>query len=344
MMGARCRRARTDTAGARSRRRGRTNPAARVRAFASTRGAEPRGAAAGARCAGRDPRACARRCELPRQDAWRPGCARSGWTPSATCSSTCRATAARRARWRRCAPGEQATVAVEVRRSPRARCAAAACARWSRRPSSTPAARCARRSSTSPGCVERYPPGTRLLLHGKADGRGGFGVSHHAPRRAAPVGEAAGGAAPPSGAVAHYPATEGVSSTQILTLVQGRARRSGDVARAAAGAPRASRERPARPRERARRDALPARRRASSSAARGGWPSRSCCSRSCCSCAAAPAAQRARGAPTLLDEPPTLTERWLAAGAAVRAHRRSAARDRGDRRGPGSSARRCSGC
>ncbi len=40
--------------------------------------------------------------------------ARSGCTRSASCSSTCRRPAARRARWPRCAPGEQATVAVQV--------------------------------------------------------------------------------------------------------------------------------------------------------------------------------------------------------------------------------------
>jgi ATP-dependent DNA helicase RecG len=66
-----------------------------------------------------------------------------------------------------------------------------------------------------PWLVQRYPPGTHLMLHGKADARGGFRVSHHAP------GD--GGAVEPdaAGAVAHYPASEGVSSTQILTLVQG---------------------------------------------------------------------------------------------------------------------------
>jgi ATP-dependent DNA helicase RecG len=82
-----------------------------------------------------------------------------------------------------------------------------------------------------PWLVERYPPGTRLLLHGKADGRGGFAASHHA---LATEGELpAAGAATPAGSggargagggsatVAHYPATEGLSSTQILTLVRG---------------------------------------------------------------------------------------------------------------------------
>ncbi len=86
-----------------------------------------------------------------------------------------------------------------------------------------------------PWLLKRYPPGTRLLLHGKAEARGGFRVSHHAlssdsaagggDQLGSPVPSAEGkdGDAGPgaSGAVAHYPATEGVSSTQILTLVQG---------------------------------------------------------------------------------------------------------------------------
>jgi ATP-dependent DNA helicase RecG len=68
-----------------------------------------------------------------------------------------------------------------------------------------------------PWLVERYPPGTRLLLHGKPDGRGGFGVSHHA------LATEGGLTATPNGGstVAHYPASEGLSSTQILTLVRG---------------------------------------------------------------------------------------------------------------------------
>jgi len=105
-----------------------------------------------------------------------------------------------------------------------------------------------------PWLVDRYPPGTRLLLHGKSDGRGAFGVSHHALAAEGQLGgagesatggagesatggadgsamggaggSAAGGAggsaAGGAGAtVAHYPASEGLSSTQILTLVRG---------------------------------------------------------------------------------------------------------------------------
>jgi len=69
-----------------------------------------------------------------------------------------------------------------------------------------------------PWLVERYPPGTRLLLHGKADARGGFNVSHHAP--SSELGAPAGSRPDAGGEVAHYPASDGISSTQILTLVR----------------------------------------------------------------------------------------------------------------------------
>jgi ATP-dependent DNA helicase RecG len=62
-----------------------------------------------------------------------------------------------------------------------------------------------------PWLVSRYPPGTRLVLHGKFEGRNRFRVNDHAP-----TSEAAAG----TGAVAHYPATEGLSSTQIHALVE----------------------------------------------------------------------------------------------------------------------------
>ena len=86
-----------------------------------------------------------------------------------------------------------------------------------------------------PWLVKRYPPGTRLLLHGKADARGGFRVSHHALSCEAAVVCGApgdGGEVDPAapGAVAHYPAADGVSSTQILTLVQGLRGALSDVA------------------------------------------------------------------------------------------------------------------
>jgi len=65
-----------------------------------------------------------------------------------------------------------------------------------------------------PWLASRYPPGTRLVLHGKADRGGRFRVSHHAIGSEIATGE--------TGSVAHYPATDGVSSTQILALVRER--------------------------------------------------------------------------------------------------------------------------
>jgi ATP-dependent DNA helicase RecG len=62
-----------------------------------------------------------------------------------------------------------------------------------------------------PWLVSRYPPGTRLMLHGTLNGRRRFSVQSHAITGEAVAGE---------GAVAHYPATEGLSSTQILALVR----------------------------------------------------------------------------------------------------------------------------
>ncbi len=122
-----------------------------------------------------------------------------------------------------------------------------------------------------PWLVQRYPPGTRLLLHGKADGRGGFRVSHHAvgselgcagrsdageqgrsdrpiaavaprsgpgsSRGGEPASDGTAGAGP-AGAVAHYPAAEGVSSTQILTLVRGARGALADVVEALPAATR----------------------------------------------------------------------------------------------------------
>jgi ATP-dependent DNA helicase RecG len=111
-------------------------------------------------------------------------------------------------------PGEQATVAVEV---------ASIAARSVRRRGMRPLVEATVFDETGamsvaffnqPWLVERYRPGTRLLLHGKAQAGGRFAVASHAlgGERAA-AGEDQG--------VAHYPATEGVSSTQILTMVRG---------------------------------------------------------------------------------------------------------------------------
>jgi ATP-dependent DNA helicase RecG len=113
-----------------------------------------------------------------------------------------------------------------------------------------------------PWLVQRYPPGTHLLLHGKADARGGFRVSHHAlgAQQALPAGAAApeqAGPAPATGAggepaqpqasaVAHYPASEGVTSTQILTLVQAARPRLSDVLEPLPGLARAGERLPDR--------------------------------------------------------------------------------------------------
>ena len=114
--------------------------------------------------------------------------------------------------------GEQATVAVEVR---------SIASRSVRRRGMRPLveavvfdASASMRATffNQPWLLERYPSGTRLLLHGKSDGRGGFRVSHHAPASEAP--SHAPQAQPTSSSVAHYPAADGITSTQILTLVQ----------------------------------------------------------------------------------------------------------------------------
>ena len=62
-----------------------------------------------------------------------------------------------------------------------------------------------------PWLVTRYPAGTRLVLHGKYQARNRFGVQAHAI-----TAEALAGAE----AVSHYPATVGLSSTEILALVR----------------------------------------------------------------------------------------------------------------------------
>ncbi len=62
----------------------------------------------------------------------------------------------------------------------------------------------------------KYRPGSRLVLHGKYEARNRFRVQQHAP-----TDEAAGGEGGTD--VAHYPATEGLTSTQILSLVRAHA-------------------------------------------------------------------------------------------------------------------------
>jgi len=62
-----------------------------------------------------------------------------------------------------------------------------------------------------PWLVRKYPAGTRLVLHGSYEARNRFRVSSHAPT-ADEIGA--------GDEVAHYPAAEGLSSTQILAVVR----------------------------------------------------------------------------------------------------------------------------
>jgi len=109
------------------------------------------------------------------------------------------------------ARGEQATVAVEVR---------SIASRPVRRRGMRPIVEAVVGDESGtmkaaffnqPWLVSKYPAGTRLVLHGTFDARNRFRVSSHAP-----TAEGIGG----SGDVAHYAATEGLSSTQILALVR----------------------------------------------------------------------------------------------------------------------------
>jgi ATP-dependent DNA helicase RecG len=109
------------------------------------------------------------------------------------------------------APGETATVVVEVR---------AIASRPVRRRGMRPLVEATVADASGPmkatffnqpWLERKYAPGTRLVLHGKYEARNRFRVQSHAPTTEA----AAGG-----DEVAHYPATEGLSSTQILSLVR----------------------------------------------------------------------------------------------------------------------------
>jgi ATP-dependent DNA helicase RecG len=127
-------------------------------------------------------------------------------------------------------PGESATVVVEVRKI-----ASRSVRRRGMRPlvEATVADESGSVKATffnQPWLVKRYPPGTRLVLHGSVNGRGRFNVQSHAPTTEAGTGE---------GAVAHYPATDGLSSTQILALVREHASGFADVLEPLSGSLRA---------------------------------------------------------------------------------------------------------
>ncbi len=120
--------------------------------------------------------------------------------------------------------GEGATVAVQVRtigaRPVRRRRDEAA---GRRRPCSTRRGACARRSSTSRGWRSDTSPGRGWCSTAGRRARGTFNVAHHAlgSDLDADLGDHGTDEAQMPGEIAHYPAAEGVSSTQILTLVQG---------------------------------------------------------------------------------------------------------------------------
>jgi ATP-dependent DNA helicase RecG len=129
-------------------------------------------------------------------------------------------------------PGEVATVAVEVR---------AIAARPVRRRGMRPLVEATVADTSGsmkatffnqPWLAQRYVPGTRLMLHGKYEARNRFRVQGHAVMRSAGVGAAGpdrGEDAAPEGGIAHYPATDGLSSTQILALVRAHAEAFAEV-------------------------------------------------------------------------------------------------------------------
>jgi ATP-dependent DNA helicase RecG len=77
-----------------------------------------------------------------------------------------------------------------------------------------------------PWLAQKYPVGTRLALHGKYEARNRFRVQGHARTTESGVG----GDGEAVGRVGQYPATEGLSSTQILALVRAHAGALGDIA------------------------------------------------------------------------------------------------------------------
>ncbi len=114
------------------------------------------------------------------------------------------------------APGETATVVVQVR---------AVASRPVRRRGMRPLVEATVADATGamkatffnqPWLAQKYPAGTRLVLHGKYEARNRFRVQGHARTTDTSAGAQDEG-------IAHYPATEGLSSTQILALVRAHA-------------------------------------------------------------------------------------------------------------------------
>jgi ATP-dependent DNA helicase RecG len=211
-------------------------------------------------------------------------------------------------------PGEQATVTVQVR---------AIGARAVRRRRMRPLVEATVFDDSGtmratffnqPWLAERYPPGTRLLLHGKADERRGFRVSHHAEVSAGQTAEtqSAGTSAGGGGeTVAHYPAAEGISSTQILTLVHGARAALSEVTEPLSAATRVSEKLPDRP------TALAAMHFARGPGERRGGRERLAFEELLLEqllFVRRRASRRALGGADALAEPPSLSERWLTKG------------------------------
>ena len=147
-----------------------------------------------------------------------------------------------------------------------------------------------------PWLERKYRPGTRLMLQGKYQGRNRFRVQFHAP-----TGEATGS----DTEVATYPATEGLSTTQIAALVREHRGALGDVVEPLPSRLRAAGRWPDAGARCTRRTSATRR------AGGGGSPSRSC---SLLQLALLRRRARRREAARAepLDAPGTLTERWLA--------------------------------
>ena len=175
-----------------------------------------------------------------------------------------------------------------------------------------------------PWLVERYPAGTRVMLHGRSEGRGRFASR---PTR---------GPATRSRRRRDRRALSGDRGPDLDPDPRARARASRRVRgrrRAAAGLGAGARA-AARPRGGADRGALRRHRTPDRGGAAAGWRSTSCCSRSCAPAPAPASARRSSKAPVSTGER-ELTARWLARHAAVLADGRPDAGARGDRRGSG---------
>ena len=172
--------------------------------------------------------------------------------------------------------GEQATVAVQVRRI---------AARAVRRRGMKPLVEATVFDATGsmratffnqPWLAQRYEPGTRLILHGKTTERGTFNVAHHALGSDAVPDASPGATEQPARRDRALSGDRGRELDADPGARPGREGRAGGCTRGAGGG-HAGERGAGRSTQRARRDALPARRARSASRAASGWRSRSCC-------------------------------------------------------------------